>query len=213
MLEYLLSELEKSKEEYLELKKDSVEIAYINAVYNDVARYIKWYNSASFDFKCELKQTILASIAVCVAYYGMYKKPGTLINILGVGVSLLTLICVHDSYVEYKSLVEYREKLKEFGYDMNSDPFKFSGRKSVINMSAKNKANDLNDLESYIATLDSIIKSENISEELKKYPEIMENYLNKEFEAFLAEKVRPEKVDLSASPLINDKEKMYKRVV
>lgn len=212
MLEYLLEELEISKEKYAELKRDSVELAYIDEVYRQLINQAKLYGITYDQLTTDGKEAIFAVLATLVSYYFTSKNPETMLYLVSIAVTLLSIMCVYDLKNSYITNRDVRKSIENYGYTEFVSCDILRDERSKIHEELRNKNSILHDAEERLNALKSLIVTPDIIEAAKNYPEILKDYLVKEFASFIEERVSPDKVNLLAPSTIESDAIVYKRI-
>ncbi len=212
MLEYLLEELEISKEKYAELKRDSVELAYIDEVYRQLINQVKLYDTTYDQLITDGKEAIFAVLATLVSYYFTAERPETMLYFLSIAVTLLSIACVYDLKNSYITNRDVRKSIENYGCTEFVSCDILRDERSKIHEELRNKNSILHDAEEYMNAIKRLIVTPDILDEIKKYPGILKDYLEKEFASFIEERVSPDKVNLLAPSTIESDAIVYKRI-
>lgn len=212
MLEYLLEELEISKEKYAELKRDSVELAYIDEVYRQLINQVKLYDTTYDQLITDGKEAIFAVLATLVSYYFTAERPETMLYFLSIAVTILSIACVYDLKNSYITNRDVRKSIENYGCTEFVSCDILRDERSKIHEELRNKNSILHDAEEYMNAIKRLIVTPDILDEIKKYPGILKDYLEKEFASFIEERVSPDKVNLLAPSTIESDAIVYKRI-
>lgn len=212
MREYLLDRLKEVREEIERVTVDKINLGISLAMYKKLndSRKEHSYNStqAKKSAKMILKTTLeffglLIWFSVLDVEIGLLLKAclGGLVCIGAVGVAFLIS--------EIKALCKHGNYLRENGYDPyeEADMQKLSSKQSELENEYKETNNYLDELVEVEEDLQSMMDSNDLSNGMEKYPELLEDILNIEFEEYMEESVKPEKVDFE--PIVIEEELIW----
>lgn len=189
MLEFLLNELTKLKEEKQNVEWKLVEAELEGHIANKRYFALRDYKGSCSEHERETKICIASNIVTlgCLIYL-LVTLNFVPVTVMGTIVALLVDgVCLHDFYVTLKRKVECKDELKKENIAIDTYVSNLFDTRSKSYDKVQKLRENLGNLEDKIKELEEIIVEPKIEDELKKHPELMKSYLEKMYQEYLEE--------------------------
>lgn len=212
MSEYLLEKLKEIQEKIQALTVKKINLGMSLSFYKKLDEASREYYSYCDQAKKSMKMTFkttLEIIGLLIWFAVLDIKTGLFLKFCIGGLGCIDVACLALLISEIKNIHKYEHYLIENGYDpsLEFDMQKIKSNQDKLEDEYKETDDYLDELLEVKEDLHSMMDSNDLSNGMEKYPELLEDILNIEFEEYMRESVKPEIVDLE--PIVKEEELIW----